>query len=149
MCNLDAELLSATLTSRVTLVTVNAVVDVARHLIVLEVVRVVVAMAARALEHRIVVRVDMARRTNVVRVAMARWELRVLRMVERRVRPIRGVVAVLARRREELRLRLVSRIGRVVVIGRMAAVTIRGQRRVVPVHMAIRAYAWRHQVRSR
>ncbi len=61
MCNPDAELLSAALPSGVTLVTVNAVVDVTRYLLVLEVVRIVIPVAARALEHRVVVRIDVAR----------------------------------------------------------------------------------------
>lgn len=131
-----------------TLVTVNAVVDVARHLLVLEIVGVVPAVASRALEHRIVIRVRMARGANIVRVTVAGWEWRVLRVVKRRVGPCRRVVASLARCREELRLRRVSRICRVVVIGLVAAKARRGQRCVIVVYVAVGALSRRHQVRT-
>lgn len=130
------------------LVTVNAVVDVSRHFLVLEVVRIVIPVASRALEYGIVIRIDMARRADVVRVAMTRRELRVLLMVKRRVVPVRCVVAVLASRREELRLCLMSRIRRVVVIGRMAAVAVCRQSRVVVVDVAIHAMPWRCLMRT-
>ena len=71
----------------------------------LEVVRVVASVAARTLEDRVVVRVDVAGRANVARSAMTRGELRVLRVIERGTGPGCCVVAVLARLREELRLR--------------------------------------------
>lgn len=148
MCNPDAELLPAALSGGVTLVTVNAVVDVTRYLIVLEVVRIVVAMTARALEHRVVIRVDMACRTNVVRIPMTGRELRVLRVVERRVSPTRSVVAVLACCWEKLRLRLMSRVRRVVVVRCMAAVAIRRQRCVVVVDVTIHAMPRRRLVRT-
>jgi len=72
---------------------------------VLKITRIVAAMAARALEDGIVVRVDMARRANVIGAAMVGWELRVLCVIERGAGPRRRVVAVLARGGEELRLR--------------------------------------------
>jgi len=140
--------LSATLTVLMALVTVNAVVDISRYLIVLEVVRVVPAMAAGALKDRVVVGVDMARGAHAVRVAVARGELRVLRMVERRSGPGSRVVAVLACLREELRLRLMSGICRVVVISRVAAVASGRQRCVVVIDVAITAHARRYQVRT-
>ena len=87
------------------LVTIHAVVDIPSHVIVLEIVRVVSAMTAGALEYGIVVRVRVARGAHVVRITVARGELRVLRVIERGAGPGRGVVAVLARRREELLLR--------------------------------------------
>ena len=131
-----------------TLITVDAVVDVARHLVMLEVVRVIPTVAARALEHRVIVRIRVAGRADAVCISVCGRELRVLRVIECRARPGSRVVAVLARRREELRLRRVSRIGRVVVIGLVAADARRGQRRVVVVDVAIRAHARRHHVRS-
>lgn len=84
------------------LIAVDAVVYVSVHLWVMEVARVVPAMASRALENGVVVRVDMAGRAYIVRTAMVRWKSRVLGMVERGVRPTRCVVAGLARSGEEL-----------------------------------------------
>ena len=103
-----------------TLVTVDAVVDVAVNVRVTEIVRIVAAMAARALEDRIVIRVRVARGASTVGVAMVHREPGVLRVIESGAGPGGGVMAVLARSREELRLRLVTGIGRVVVIGLMA-----------------------------
>lgn len=57
--------LSATSAAGVTLITVDAVVDISRHVVVVEVIRVVAAMTARALEHGVVIRVDMAGGANV------------------------------------------------------------------------------------
>ena len=94
-------------------------------------------MATGALENRVVVRIDVARRTNVVRIAVTGWERRVLRMIERRTGPGTRVVAVLACCREELRLRGVARIRAVIVIGLMAADTLSRQSRVVTVYVAI------------
>jgi len=62
----------------------------------------------------------MARRTHAIRVAMVDRERRVLRVIERCIQPVRGVMAVLASRREELRLRRVSRVGRAVIVGEVA-----------------------------
>ena len=131
------------------LVAVDAVVDVPRHVVVMEVVRIVAPMTSRALEHRVIVGVRVAGRANAVGVAVARGELRVLRMVEGCSRPCSSVVAVLARCREELLLRLVPRVCCVLVIRLVAAVTVRRQRRVVAIHVAIRTNARRHRVRSR
>lgn len=131
-----------------TLITVNAVVDIPVHLRVTKAVGVVASMAARALKNRVVARVDMAGRANGRGPAMARWELRVLRMVECRVRPGRRVMAVLARRREELRLRRVAWIGRIVVVLLMASTARRGQRCVIVVDVTIAALPGRHSVRT-
>ena len=131
------------------LVTVNAVVHIPVHVRVAEVSGIVAAMAGRALEYRIVVRVRMARGANTIGVAMVNRESRVLRVVKRRTSPCGRVVAVLARRREELRLRFVARIRRVVVVGLMAADTRRRQSRVVVVDMTIGAHPRRYQVRAR
>ena len=103
-----------------TLVTVNAVVDIPVNVRVPEVLGIVAAMAACALEHRIVIRVRVTRGTSTIGVAMVHREPGVLRVVESGAGPCGGVVAVLARSREELRLSRVTWIGRVVVIGLMA-----------------------------
>ena len=52
------------------LVTVNAVVHIPVHVVVLEIVRVIVAMAARALEDRVVPSVNVTRGALAVRVAV-------------------------------------------------------------------------------
>ena len=130
------------------LVTVRAVVHIPVHFRVIEVVSVVAAMTARTCEHGIIVRIRVARGANAVRVAMRRWELCVLLVIERRAGPGSRVMAVLTGRREELRLRLVTRIRRVVVIGLMAADALRGQRSVIAIHMAIDTLARRHGVRA-
>ena len=134
------------LTGGMALVAIDAVIDVARHARVLEVRRIVTAMATRALEYGVVVGIDVARRAHSVRVAMVHGELRVLRVIEGRTGPRRGVVAVLARRREELRLSGVARIRGVVVIRLMAAVTGGWQRRIVRVDVAVCALARRNGV---
>ncbi len=104
-------------------------------------------MATGALEDRVVIGVGVARGADIVRVAVIGRERRVLRVVESRVGPGRGVVAVLARRREELRLRRVARVRRVVVVGLVAPDAGRRQRRVVVVDVAIGALPRRHGVR--
>lgn len=131
-----------------TLITVNAVVDIPRHIVVLEIVRVVIAVASGALEDGIVIGIDMARGTDIVRVAVTGRERRVLGVIKRCTRPGGGVMAGLARRREKLRLGRVSRIRRVVVIGLVATDAGRGQSRVVIVDMAVRTDARRHRVRT-
>lgn len=87
------------------LVTVGAVVDISRHVVVLEVVCVIAAMASGALEDSVIIRTGMACRADIVRIAVCSRELRVLRMVEGRPGPRGRVVAVLTGGREELRLR--------------------------------------------
>jgi len=113
---------------------------------VLEIVRVVAAMASRALENGVIVRVDVAGRANSARIAVIGWELRVLCMVERGAGPSAGVVAVLARGREELRLCSMARIRGVVVVGLVTTYADRGQGRVIVVDVAIRALPWRDRV---
>lgn len=140
--------LSAALPALMALVAIGAVVNVPRHVVVLEVVCVVTAVASGALEDGVVIRTGVACRADTVRIAMGHRELRVLRMVERRPGPRRRVVARLARGREELRLRRVSRIRRVVVVGLVAADTGRGQRRVVVVDVTIGAHTRGNRVRT-
>ena len=131
------------------LITVDAVVDVSRHIVVLEVVRVIAAMAAGALEHRVVVRVDMAGRAHIVGIAVIGRELRVLGVIERGAGPGRRVVAVLARGREELRLRRMAGVRRVVVVRLVAADAGRRKRGVVVVDVAVAALPWWHSVQAR
>jgi len=130
------------------LVTIDAVVDISRHVVVLEVIRVVAAVTSRALEDRVVIGIDVARRAHPASVAVTGRELGVLRMVERGAGPGCRVVAVLAGGGEELRLRRVAGVCGVVVVGLMAADAGRGQRRVVVVDVAVRAGARRHSVRT-
>ena len=129
----------ASVAARMALVTVNAVVHIPVHVRVAEVSGVVAAMAGRALENGVVIRIRMARGANTVGVAMVDWESRVLRVIERRTSPCGRVMAGRAGRREELRLRSMAGIGGVVVIGLMAADTSRGQRGVVAVDVAVSA----------
>lgn len=110
----------------VTLVAVDAVVNVPADFRVLEIVGVVSSVAAGALEYRVVVRVRVARRAHIVGVAMAGWKLRVLGVVEGRSGPGGRVMAGLARSRKELRLRRVAGIRRVVVVRLVAADAGRG-----------------------
>ena len=128
------------------LIAVNAVVDISGHVVVLEVIGVVAAMASGALEDGVVVRINVARRANIVRIAVAGRELSVLRVVKGRVGPGCGVVTVLAGRREELGLRGVTRVGGVVVIGLMAANASGRQGRVVVIDMAVGTDARWHGV---
>ncbi len=130
------------------LVAIRAVVYVPTHLRMLEVRGIIVAVAGRALEHRIVIGVRVARRAHIVRLAVVGGELRVLRMVEGGTSPCSRVVAGLASSREELRLRRMARVRRVVVIGLMAADAGSRQRSVVVVDVAVGAYARRHRVRA-
>ena len=77
----------AAASTRVALVAVHAVIDVAIDVRVVEVRRVVAAMALRALEDRVVVRIGVACGAHAVGVAVINRELRVLRMVEGCRRP--------------------------------------------------------------
>ena len=106
-------------------------------------------MTARTLEYGIVIRIRMACGAHVIRISMTRWKWRVLRVIERSSSPSRCVVAILACRWEELRLRLVARICRVVVVRLMAADARCRQSRVVVVDMTIGAHPRRYKVRAR
>ena len=106
---------------RVALIAVNAVVDISRNIFVPEIARIVSSVAARALEDGIVVRVRVAGGAHAVSVAMIDGELRILRVIEGGARPCGGVVAVLTCRWEELRLRRMARIARLVVVVLMAS----------------------------
>ena len=129
------------------LVTVDAVIDVASHALVIS-VRVGFRVAIGALEHGVVIRIRMARGANTVGVAMVDRKSCVLRVIERRTSPGSRVMAGRASGREELRLRRVARIGCVVVVGLMTTDTRGGQRHVVAVDMAVGAYPRRCLVRA-
>ena len=106
-------------------------------------------MTARALEYGIVIRIRMACGAHVIGICMTRRKWRVLRVIERSSSPSRCVVAILACRWEELRLRFVARICRVVVVRLMAADARCRQSRVVVIDMTIGAHPRRYKVRAR
>jgi hypothetical protein len=114
----------------------------------MEIIRIVAAVTAGALEDRVVIRIRMAGRAHAVRVAMTPREGRVLRVIEDGAGPSGGVVTGLAGSREELRLGRMTGIRRVVVVRLMAAHAGRWQCRVVVVHVAVRANARRYPVRT-
>src|SRR5579872_940938 len=89
----------------------------------------------------------MAGGTDIVRIAVAGGERRVLGVVKRRIQPVGCAVTVLAGGGKELRLRGVSGVGGVVVIRLVAADADGGQGRVIVIHVAVRAMARRSHVR--
>ena|SRR5215472_14245944 len=130
------------------LIAVDAVVDIARDVVVVEVVGVVPSVAPGALKNRVVVRVGVAGRAHVVRVTVVRRERRVLSVVEGRAGPTGRVMAVLARGREELGLCRVSGVRRIVVVRLMASDASSRQRCVVAVDVTIATLPGRHEVRT-
>ena len=117
-----------------TLVTIHAVVNVPAHIGVTESRSVVIAVAACALKHRVIVGIRMASRADPVRVAMIHREVR---MIERCSRPRRRCMAGGAGRREPGGS--VVRIGRAVVVALVATDAGGRQRRVVVIHVAVGA----------
>ena len=136
-------------TALVTLVAIDAVVDITRNVRMTEVSGVIASMTTRALKHRIVVRIGVAGCADVIRVTVTGGESRVLRMVERRPSPSSRIVAVLTGGGEELLLRRMARIGGAIVVALVAADTGSRQGRVIVVDVAICALARRHYVRPR
>jgi len=130
----------------VALITIDAVVDIPADLRVLEVVGVVAPMAGGALEDGVVIGVGVARRADAVGIAVVHRELRVLRVIERCACPGRGVVTGCTGRREELRLSRVAGVGRVVVVGLVAADAGDWQGCVITVDVAVGAHPRRHCV---
>jgi len=118
----------------VTLVAVDAVVHVSTDARVTEIRRVIVPMAPRALEHRIVIRIGVAGGTDAVGAAVIQREVRV---IEGRPCPCRGRMARRAGRREPGRL--VVRIRRGGILRLVTRIAIHRNRRVVVVHVAIGA----------
>ena len=72
----------STIAALMALVAVDAVVHISRHLLVVEVGRVIPAMTSRALENRIVVGVDVAGGAHIIGAAVIGGESRVLRVIE-------------------------------------------------------------------
>ena len=83
------------------MITVSAVVNVPVHIRVMEIGRVIAAMAIGALEDGIIIRVGVARRAHTVGAAVIDREICVLRVVERGASPSRRRMAGRARSREE------------------------------------------------
>ena len=129
------------------LVTVDAVVHIPADSLVI-CVGLVFQMAIGALEHRIVVRVGVARGAHPVGIAVIDVELRVLAVIEAGGQPGAGVVAGLASGGEKLGLRCVSRIGGSVVVGLVASDAGGRQRGVVVVDVAHRALRRRDGVHA-
>ena len=130
------------------LVAVHAVIDVSTNTLMVP-IGLALGVAVRALENRIVIRVRVARRTHPVGIAVTDRKRRILRVIERSVQPVRGAVTTLARRREELRLRRVSGIGRVLVVGLVATDAGRRQRREIVINVTVRAKNLRMLTRQR
>ena len=123
--DLANECLSAAPTRGVTLITRRATVHIPVHARMREVVLVVVAMAARALENGVISRICMARGAYVVCVAMTRGELGVIAVREGPAGPVDRAYAVAGpalRGWEEIGVlrRRMRWTGRAVVIGQMA-----------------------------
>lgn len=129
-------------------IAIDAVVDIARDMVVLEVVGVITAVATRALKDGVVIRIDVAGRAHVIRATMIRRKGCVLRVVEARSGPIRGVMAVLAGCGEELGLCRMAGVRRVVVIRLMASDASGRQRCVIAVRVAVAALPRRRFVRT-
>lgn len=110
------------ITAWMALVTIDAVVHVPVHFVVFEIIRVVVAMAARALEDRVVTSVNVTRDALAVGVAVAGWESGVLRVIECGSSPCaRSVASRALRGREENGIlpRRVRRVRGAVVVALM------------------------------
>jgi len=115
--------LGLVVTARVALVTVNAVVHIPVYVRVLEVAGIVIAMAARALEYRVVPSVNVTRGALAVGVAVVGWESRVLRVIECGSSPrARSVAGRALRCREEHRIlsRRVRRVCGAIVVALVA-----------------------------
>ena len=116
------------------LIAIHAVVNVPTNIGMIEIRRIIVAMTTGALEHGVVARIRVAGGTNTIRVPMVCGEVRV---VECGSGPCGRRMASITGRREASRC--VVRIRGPVVVRLMTSVAIRGQRRVVVVHVALRA----------
>ena len=113
------------LSSGMALVAVHAVVHIPAHVRVPKIVGVVIAMAARALEYRVVTTINVAGGALAVGIAMGDGELGVVGMRERRAGPSAGAHAVAGsalcnREERDVRARGMGRVGGPVVVGLMA-----------------------------
>ena len=128
------------------LVAVHAVVDIPADVRVTEIVRVPAAMAARALENRVVAGIRVASRAHTVSVPVGHWEPG---MVERCPRPRRCVVASRAGGRENGWRRCMNWIRGGVVVGLVAAVACGRKRGVVVIYVTCGAGDGRMESRQR
>ena len=122
--SVNSHLYLSAVTARMALIAVNAVVHIPVHVRVLEVAWVVVAMAARALEDRVVTSVNVTRGALAVCIAVVGWESRVLRVIECGSSPsARGVAGRALRCREEHRIlsRRVRRVRGAIVVTLVAS----------------------------
>ena len=124
------------------LVAIHAVVDISIYSAVVG-IRLRFAVAVRALEYRIIIGVDVARRAHTVGIAVVDGERSVLNMIECSLHPIRRVVTRGTSGREELRLCCVAGIARGHVIRLMAAIAVGRKRGVIVVDVTIGALARR------
>lgn len=130
------------------LIAVDAVVYVSLDALVIT-VSLGLGVAIGALEDRVVVRIRVAGGAHSVGIAVIDRERCVLGMIEGCVEPVRGVVARLAGRGEELRLGGVPRIGGVVVVSLVAANAGGRKRCVVVVDVAVCALPRGNGMRTR
>ena len=135
------------------LITRRATVHIPIYVRVLEVAGVVIAMAARALEYRVVSTVNVARGAYVVCVAVTGGEPGVVAVWERRPGPVDRAhtmagPALCGREESRIRRRGMRWIGRAVVIGLMAGNARIAVQAVVVVNVAVGAYPRRHRVLS-
>ena len=147
----DSRLLSET--ARMALVAVSAVVHVPVHVRVLKIGGVVIAMAARALEDRIVSTINVTGRALAVGVAMGDEELGVVGMRERRAGPRAAAHAVAGSalgdgEERGVHARGMGRVGGPVVVGLMAGAARVAVQVVVAVDVTVSAYPWRNGVQS-
>ena len=96
------------------------------------VIRICLCVTVSALKHAVVVWIDMAGRAHTIRSSMVHGEVGV---IEGGVQPSRRRMACRAAGRESRRD--VVGVRRPLVVGSVTAVTIRRQRRVVVIHVAV------------
>ena len=126
------------------LVAVDAVVNVTTNVRVAEIGRIIVPMASRALEHRIVTRIRVAGGTNAIGSAVVQREVRV---IKRCPRPRGCGVARRAGCWEPGSLMV--RVCRARVVGLVTRIAVRRNCRVIVVHVAIGAGNRRVRTRQR
>ena len=153
MLVLSGDLPLTSATAGMAVVAIDAVVHIPVHVRVLEVGGVVIAMAARALEYRVVSTIRVACGAYAVCVAMTGGKLRVCGVRERPAGPVDRAHAVagpaLCGWEESGVLRRgMCWIGCVVVIGLVAADAGVAVEAVIVVHVAVGAHSRRHGVLS-
>jgi len=134
---------AATAAILVALVAIHAVVDVPLDALMFA-IGLTLRMAVRAGEHRIIIGIRVARRAISFRSAVVHVPPRVIELA---IRPLDRVMAGRARCREVRRH--VIRIGRRIILSRVAGEAIGIRNVVVVVNVAVRAHARRHLVRIR